>query len=266
MTTFLCDCVTLETNIKSLPSSVRQLLISRCTASSSRNSRNAYPADQEGGREGERERGREGGREGEREVGGVEIALSSCISDTLVKQDVCCRHVLYTWWYTTAIQKHNYTDISGLPFQVAKFSMTRLYKPIVLHMHTSSLLCTQSHCRYKHTVVSHTKHDITRKAGTGSSLGNSIQTPWPTQGLKEEHCQHPGNTTLSYKTHQSTERFCNRLLLVIYLLEENMPLTGLCVASRQSGVQIEQNAPWFHLHGKETCVKPVNETLPRFPC
>ena len=79
MTTFLCDCVTLETNIKSLPSSVRQLLISRCTASSSRNSRNAYPADQE--------EGREGGREGGREVGGIEIALSSCISDTLVKQD-----------------------------------------------------------------------------------------------------------------------------------------------------------------------------------
>ena len=115
--------------------------------------------------------------------------------------------MLYTWWYTTAIQKHNYTDISGLPFQVAKFSMTRLYKPIVLHMHTSSLLCTQSHCRYKHTVVSHTKHDITRKAGTGSSLGNSIQTPWPTQGLKEEHCQHPGNTTLSYKTHKAQKDF-----------------------------------------------------------
>jgi len=150
---------------------------------------------------------RKGGREGGREVGGIEIALSSCISDTLVKQDVCCRHVLYTWWYTTAIQKHNYTDISGLPFQVAKFSMTRLYKPIVLHMHTSSLLCTQSHCRYKHTVVSHTKHDITRKAGTGSSLGNSIQTPWPTQGLKEEHCQHPGNTTLSYKTHKAQKDF-----------------------------------------------------------
>ena len=77
-------------------------------------------------------------------------------------------------------------DISGLPFQVAKFSMTRLYKPIIFHMHTSSLLCTQSHCRYKHTVVSHTKHDITRKAGTGSSLGNSIQTLWPTQGFKED--------------------------------------------------------------------------------
>ena len=52
--TFLCDCVTLETNMKSLPSSVRQLLMSRCTASSSRNSRNAYPAD----RERERRRGK----------------------------------------------------------------------------------------------------------------------------------------------------------------------------------------------------------------
>ena len=92
MTTFLCDCVTLETNIKSLPSSVRQLLISRCTASSSRNSRNAYPADQER----ERVRGRGRVARDVVVVGGVEIALSTCISDTLVKQDMCCRHVLYT--------------------------------------------------------------------------------------------------------------------------------------------------------------------------
>ena len=63
MATFLCDCVTLETNMKSLPSSVRQLLISRCTASSSRNSRNAYPADKE--RDGER---KEGGGGGERNL------------------------------------------------------------------------------------------------------------------------------------------------------------------------------------------------------
>ena len=61
--------------MKSLPSSVRQLLTSRCTASSSRNSRNAYPADRE------RERG---GEEREKSL------LSTCISETLVKQDVCC--------------------------------------------------------------------------------------------------------------------------------------------------------------------------------
>lgn len=91
----------------------------------------------------------------ERERGGEErekSLLSTCISETLVKQDVCCTldgtqlnlnkhlsNITLTW--------------SGLPFQVAKFSLTRLYKPITLHIQTSSLLCTQSQCGSTNAVV-----------------------------------------------------------------------------------------------------------------
>ena len=146
--TFLCDCVTLETNMKSLPSSVRQLLMSRCTASSSRNSRNAYPADRE----------RRGG-------GGKSLVNLHQWDPSLA------RRVLYTWWYTTEPQQNIYRTLHwhevGCPFKwlnSARQDCTNLshciFKPALYCAHKASV-------DPKMLWSSTQSMDITRKAGTG---------------------------------------------------------------------------------------------------